>query len=286
MLYSSVSSRLQRPPITTDEGVVVHESDPSTLGDGLGLVWGSVLWPSGISLAKYIAWRGPEFVHSKRVLELGCGTGVVGLTLAKLGVRHVTLTDSESVLWPLLRKSIASNDIPEDRIWIHGLDWKDPSTFLLEGDESSSSEFDLVVAADVLYSGMDRLFARALASHLPSSEEVECSRRSPPEAMIACPFRTDSPLAEFFEASMRLGLAFDRLEDQDGCAVGAVSGIDAVEAFAGSQFVPLDSSDRRSQVSTKPTFSSCNEKQVQIFRVRRVQGTAKEAARIRRASRI
>ena len=107
------NSRRHRQPTTTDEGVIIHEADPTTSGEGLGLVWGSVLWPSGISLAKYLFWKGPGFVQSKRILELGCGTGVVGLTLAKLKAQEVTLTDSESSLWPILRNSIASNNITD-----------------------------------------------------------------------------------------------------------------------------------------------------------------------------
>ena len=269
--YTNSSCRFQRPPITTDEGVIIHESDPSTSGDGLGLVWGSVLWPSGTSLAKYVAYQAIiDPLPERKILELGCGTGVVGLTLATLG-DHVTLTDSESALWPLLRKSIDSNKIPGDRVHIHGLDWRDPSTFLL------SEEFDLVVAADVLYAGMDKLFARALASHLPNEDS---------RAIVACPFRKDSPLAEFFEASLRLGLSFERLQDKQGRAVGAVTGVDPATAYSQSDFVLLESSQQRIEVATTPSFTSSNERNIQIFRVRRVMGSAQDAATIRRVSRI
>jgi predicted O-methyltransferase YrrM len=102
-----------------------------------------------------------------KVLELGCGTGVVGLTCAKLNLAEsVTLTDSEPSLWPILRNNIQANSIRNDAIRIHELDWRDTTTFLSVGQE----RFDMILAADVLYSGMDKLFARALASHLPSEE--------------------------------------------------------------------------------------------------------------------
>lgn len=268
----------------------MHESDPTQSGEGLGLVWGSVLWPSGISLAKYFSYcsvsdtaTATPIQSKKRILELGCGTGVVGLTLAtKLQSNpHVTLTDSEPALYPILRKSIEANQIPDNQVRIHGLDWRDPSTFLMPqgGDKN---QFDLVVAADVLYSSMDKLFARALAAHLPSPDES--SESSTLEAIIACPFRTDSPLEGFVQASMRLGLGLERLENDQHQAVGAGLGVSAVEAFEGSQFVPL----RRQilQVSTEPTFSLLNVNKVQIFRVRRVTGTAAHAASIRRVGRI
>ena len=79
------------------------------------------------------------------------------------------------------------------------------------------NKYDLVVAADVLYAGMDGLFARTLASHLPSRDEID--GQQPPDALLACPFRKDSPLYNFFGNAYRLGLVFKRLEDANGNAV-------------------------------------------------------------------
>lgn len=261
-----------------DEGVIIYESDPSESSNGLGLVWGSVLWPAGISLAKYFSFLGPNYLKSQRVLEFGSGTGVVGITMAKLGASRVTLSDCESALWPILRLSLEANELVvedehEKRVHIHGLDWKDPSTFL------NPAEFDKIVAADVLYSGMDKLFARALASHLVKAPTDQY-------AIVACPFRTDSPLEGFFDASIRLGLEFERLQDKQGCAVGAAVGVEPSEAYQDSQFVSLNSNDKRKHVAIEPSFSKENLEKVQIFRVRRVRGTPEEAASIRRVSRI
>ena len=131
-------------PIVTDEGVVVHQRDPSTASTGPGLTWGSVLWPSGTTLAKLLAHANssdtccgsvPKHknlevlgnIRQKRILELGCGTGVVGPTCATLGAKHVTLSDSESALWPIIRKSLDDNHIPADECRIHQLDWRDPT---------------------------------------------------------------------------------------------------------------------------------------------------------------
>ena len=166
---------------------------------------------------------------------------------------------------------------------MHELDWRDTSTFL----PLDQKRFDLVVAADVLYSGMDKLFARALASHLPSPKEVGgCSPSISTTALVACPFRKDSPLAGFFDTCIRIGLAIERLEDESGSAVGAHWGVNAEAAFSGSRFVKLDSPDSRIQTYETPTFSDFNEKKVQIFRIRRIEGTAGEARSIRRVSRM
>jgi len=328
----------------TDEGVVVHESDPSASSEtGLGLVWGSVLWPSGIALAKYLVhrleqqqahqnlsfndnWYPPQKQYQcnqsckqdiarnrLRVLELGCGTGISGLTVAKLfpNTTHVTLTDSEPALWPILRQSIESNGV-QKHTTIHGLDWRDPSTFLRPQSRATTAKcndnlFDLVIAADVLYSGMDKLFARALASHLPSREEIlELQQQKPtngtnpmakafgnyandPEALVAIPFRKDSPLQGFLDVCGRLGLALERLEDEEGRAAGAFTGTDYWNAYAKSFFVPVPAPQDASttmRIAMQPTFSPHNQKHIQIFRITRIAGRAQDAASIRRVSRI
>lgn len=306
-------------PIVTDEGVIVHQRDPSTASSGPGLTWGSVLWPSGTALAKLLAHANSDAhcgsvpssnnslevlgnIRRKRILELGCGTGVVGLTCAQLGARHVTLSDSESALWPIIRKSLDDNHIPTDQCRIHQLDWRDPTTFLDPVDNDERDGYDTIVAADVLYAGMQGLFARVLASHLPSMEEKMSSNSLSsevnevviPEAILACPFRTDSPLLNFFGIADRLGLELDRLEDSEGNAAGASTGMDAKVAFENCQFVEIGGGDsgegsggsRWKDIANQPTFGKDNRDNIQIFRVRRVRGTAVEARAIRRVGRL
>ena len=304
-----VGSKYSKPFIT-DEGVKIFQADPNNVTSGHGLTWGSVLWPSGMCLAKYLHWKNKQSTqeddsnkdddsdliinHNTRVLELGCGTGVVGLTCAKLGAKHVTLSDSASELWQILRKSIEENELSDDSsVDIYNLDWRDPSTFLDPSNRNNHRDnryYDLIVAADVLYAGMDGLFARALASHIPSS--VEINGEQPPVAIIACPFRNDSPLLNFFGMMKRLGLELDRLEDVNGNAAGASPTNASIEfkasvAFNKTSFVPLhEDQSRWKHIATDPTFSSLNHDGVQIFRVRRVSGTSADARAIRRVGRI
>ncbi|XP_063040065.1 protein-lysine methyltransferase METTL21D [Engraulis encrasicolus] len=71
---------------------------------------GHVVWDAAIVLAKYLetkAFLKSNGLASKHVLELGAGTGIVGLVAATLGA-HVTLTDLED-LQALLKKNINVN---------------------------------------------------------------------------------------------------------------------------------------------------------------------------------
>ncbi|KAK9831887.1 hypothetical protein WJX81_005587 [Elliptochloris bilobata] len=66
-----------------------------------------VIWECGAALAEYLTrHRGPGALRGKRVLELGAGTGVVGLAAALLGAQ-VTMTDLPAAM-PLLRHNAAA----------------------------------------------------------------------------------------------------------------------------------------------------------------------------------
>ncbi|XP_028854388.1 protein N-lysine methyltransferase METTL21D [Denticeps clupeoides] len=75
---------------------------------------GCVVWDAAIVLAKYLETQffnpqdGVCTWSSKNVLELGAGTGLVGIMAATLGAK-VTLTDLEDLL-PLLHLNIRANE--------------------------------------------------------------------------------------------------------------------------------------------------------------------------------
>ncbi|KAJ8390879.1 hypothetical protein AAFF_G00100110 [Aldrovandia affinis] len=76
---------------------------------------GCVVWDAAIVLSKYLETKqfyeprdGINKWANKRVLELGAGTGVVGLMAATLGA-HATVTDLEDLL-RLLQINIRDNE--------------------------------------------------------------------------------------------------------------------------------------------------------------------------------
>ena len=68
------------------------------------------VWPGATATARWLCDRDRgRWLENKHVLELGSGTGLLGLVAARLGAASVTLTDLPSEL-DLLRANVALND--------------------------------------------------------------------------------------------------------------------------------------------------------------------------------
>jgi len=65
------------------------------------------VWDGAVLLARYLELL-PGKVHSKSVLELGAGCGLVGIAAGLLGAKEVTLTDLEYAL-PLMKENVELN---------------------------------------------------------------------------------------------------------------------------------------------------------------------------------
>ena len=55
-------------------------------------------------LANYLVQKGPSYIQGKKILELGSGTGLVGLAVGALGDAEVLITDQASVALLLIRR--------------------------------------------------------------------------------------------------------------------------------------------------------------------------------------
>jgi len=83
---------------------------------------------------------------SLRVIELGAGVGLAGLTLAHLMPRaHVLLTDVPEVE-QLLARSIIANDMNVETVGFDVLDWEQPIT-----PRFKQHEFDLILVSECTY---------------------------------------------------------------------------------------------------------------------------------------
>jgi len=125
----------------------------------------------GVALATYVNKHAPPGRksqdqtapwHGTKVLELGSGTGVVGIAAALEGA-DVLLTDKDNLM-PLMAKNIRLNkdSILTGSADYEAFDWAAPPP-----EEVSSKKWDVVLCAEAVATSSDvPLFASALASLL------------------------------------------------------------------------------------------------------------------------
>ncbi|KJX99147.1 hypothetical protein TI39_contig372g00023 [Zymoseptoria brevis] len=191
-------------PDSVDEGVDIVLHEPSLTEDNLGLK----TWASSYLLAKRMATLRdtlPLLPDTSPILELGAGTGLVGLATAVILQRHVVLTDLPEIV-PNLQRNATANTAVLD---MHGasvdaavLDWTDPGAFRLNDTLNGDQHlFPLILAADPIYSSdHPRWLVQAIGHHLSRGESAR--------VVIEMPLRdTYSPERQDFRDRMQdLGL--------------------------------------------------------------------------------
>ncbi len=127
----------------------IHE--PSLTGDDLGFK----TWGSAYALASRLETLGVEQLSTSvndkpiKVLELGSGTGLVGLAAAAIWQCSVTLTDQKDIISNTARNAELNRSTVQDwggSVVVDVLDWNDYTNSLVSGDE-----FDVILAADPIY---------------------------------------------------------------------------------------------------------------------------------------
>ncbi|XP_016531517.1 protein-lysine methyltransferase METTL21B isoform X2 [Poecilia formosa] len=112
-------------------------------GANLGVA--APVWEAALHLCRYFEDQSVE-LRGRRVIELGAGTGVVGILAARLGA-EVTVTDLPLAL-PQLRANVSANVPPA------GWPSAPPAVLPLcwgEDHLAFPSDWDLVLCADIVY---------------------------------------------------------------------------------------------------------------------------------------
>ncbi|NNG06605.1 MAG: methyltransferase domain-containing protein [Desulfobacteraceae bacterium] len=99
------------------------------------------IWEASFVLAEYLA--GMEAEEGKRLLEIGCGIGVVGIVASSFG-HQVTMTEYNQDALNFARANALLNEA--SNLEIRALDWYNPE---IEG------AFDYIVGSEVLYRERD-----------------------------------------------------------------------------------------------------------------------------------
>ncbi|GLD98130.1 hypothetical protein PINS_up006827 [Pythium insidiosum] len=135
---------------TTDVGGVCVRQDLRRFG-----VAGTV-WNCARVLVEFFAQH-PTMLSKRRVIELGAGTGAVGLAVARVpGVASVALTDLSNVIFALTAKNAAAAAAQHDELRALSMKGALSAKPLRWGDEVSEDlrsvgPWDVVLCSDCLY---------------------------------------------------------------------------------------------------------------------------------------
>ena len=125
----------------------VHDTDTPE-GMALGSWTGGSIWESGEVLARLLCAQQSSFwVEKPRVLELGCGCGLLGLAAAGCGAEAVVLTDQVTFM---AEHNLAANFPPDSparaRTRVTQLRWGNSADA-----QALSPPFDLLLGSDLIY---------------------------------------------------------------------------------------------------------------------------------------
>ena len=114
------------------------------------------IWPGSRVFSNSLVDFPSDFFRNKKVLELGCGTGFLGLSIAKFSkAKNVVLTDRE-MLRPVVTASIQANEL--ENCCFTAFDWGDQSHLEI----FSETSFDVIVGSELVYAEEQEPLANAL----------------------------------------------------------------------------------------------------------------------------
>eukprot|EP00416_Gambierdiscus_australes_P043287 CAMPEP_0171101066 /NCGR_PEP_ID=MMETSP0766_2-20121228/53885_1 /TAXON_ID=439317 /ORGANISM="Gambierdiscus australes, Strain CAWD 149" /LENGTH=308 /DNA_ID=CAMNT_0011561023 /DNA_START=136 /DNA_END=1062 /DNA_ORIENTATION=+ len=196
---------------------------------------GRSVWDGAVALSKVLE-HNTQLIEGRRVLELGAGRGIVGLSASLLGARRVTLTDLEYCLETLqegvLLNGLAGESCAHDAsalregpnvssISVAELDWSEPEKFFLRRDGEKA--YDVVLAADVVW-------LLELVEPLVRTFRTICENSSAAEVLVVHQTRSRTVEAAFLAAMATASfevmweLKGGSLDASEGTARGAAIG--------------------------------------------------------------
>ncbi|OAD79887.1 hypothetical protein PHYBLDRAFT_105709 [Phycomyces blakesleeanus NRRL 1555(-)] len=140
----------RKPEVETGVSDISYDSllNPIHLQQDLSGGCGGKTWEAADIMIEYLLWKKSQsdtFFDGKRILDLGSGTGLVGLAVASAfpGVQHMTLTDQIPMM-ELMKQNILLNGL-ERKVDAQILDWGTPLP------ESIMPLSDVILASDCVY---------------------------------------------------------------------------------------------------------------------------------------
>lgn len=139
-----IRERLPLLPVPGIPEIVLHKAEPASgLGrlaaadDAFGSPYWAYYWLGGLVLARFVLDR-PEVVAGRRVLDLGCGSGLVAIAAAKAGAASVLAADIDPYAVAATQVNAAANGVRVEAV-------------LGDLTDGPVPEVELILAGDVFY---------------------------------------------------------------------------------------------------------------------------------------
>ncbi|CAE7884207.1 ywpJ [Symbiodinium necroappetens] len=159
---------------------------------------GAVVWDAAVLLAWFLC-QNDWLCHNARILELGAGTGLVGLVAKALGAEGGLLSDLP-MLVPLLEDSISLNAAWVEDMAAISLDWEDPHC--VKDIRDIFQPQLLLLAADVVHQRVPYLALLETIRYI-------CDLRSPKATRLLLAHQDRQPehTDRFLEAALEQGFS-------------------------------------------------------------------------------
>jgi predicted nicotinamide N-methyase len=144
LLLRCTDGLMLAPPTRKVGTLTLSEADSTSTNFRGDDSTGTRIWDAGLVLSRILSEE--PSIEGARVLELGSGTGVGGLTAAACGAR-VVLTDGATATLPLLEANVNVNGLA-DRVDVRHLRWGYEEDLV---HVAALGPFDLLVGSDLLY---------------------------------------------------------------------------------------------------------------------------------------
>ncbi|DBA04426.1 TPA: hypothetical protein N0F65_010022 [Lagenidium giganteum] len=179
----------QRLFFIADRRVVISQGWKDDGKGGTAIGFGASVYDAAICLSLYLDAH-PDLVHGKRVIELGCGPGLVGIAAGCVGAAHVCITDGDPASVALTQRNVEQNDLTEDQCSVREYLWGTNTAAV-----DDAAPYDVILGADIIACPYADAFDALLKSFVALSNAntrllLAYKRRSGSEQRFFAKFRS------------------------------------------------------------------------------------------------
>lgn len=180
-LIDFIQANLPVQPVPTVPEISVHKAVPTSglwrlaqADDAFDAPYWAHHWGGGLALARYVLDH-PDVVRGRSVIDLGCGSGIVGIAAARAGAREVTCVDVDLYAIVATELNAALNGVTLTTLRADILDGAAPAA-------------DLMLVGDLFY---DEALAERVTAFLDRCLSANI------EILVGDPWRATLPRARF-----------------------------------------------------------------------------------------